>query len=254
MIASIDHLSYSTCRKIYRKGVDYAIATKLGKIDEPTTKALDVGTMAHAMVLGGDPYWIVSPFDNYRTAEARKWRDEQLASKALIISETEFDQAGKIADAIKRHPLAMRLIGKTRHEIELKADIDGVAKMLGYADCISDDRSVIADVKTTAQFDDFKYRIYKNDYDLQAAVYKLFGADDCQYYFIVAESVEPYRVQVFGTSEGFVERGRQKLDQALSEFVQFRERPGDNDLDRLNFNIGETEDLNLVEQLGDWSY
>lgn len=31
---NIDHLSYSTAKKIYRKGIDYALGTKLGLIEE----------------------------------------------------------------------------------------------------------------------------------------------------------------------------------------------------------------------------
>jgi len=69
----IHHLSYSTAKKIYRKGIDYALGTKLGLIEETFGKAADIGVMAHALVLGGEPEWVVSEFDNFRTKAAQEW-------------------------------------------------------------------------------------------------------------------------------------------------------------------------------------
>jgi hypothetical protein len=249
MANNIDHLSYSTAKKIYRKGIDYAMGTKLGLIDETYSKAVDIGTMAHAMVLGGDPQWVVSPYSNFRTKESQEWRDAQTVP---IITDTDFEQICKIADAVKSHPLVRQLITVCEKEQELTAKIDGV-KFLGYADGISPDRTILFDLKTTAQFDDFKYKAFRYDYDLQAAIYRFFGVKDCRYYFIAAESIAPYRVQVFGTSDTFIEHGDDKLFKVLQEFKAFRDRNCESDLERITFNIGETSSLDNVEELGDWS-
>ncbi len=245
---NIDHLSYSTAKKIYRKGIDYALGTKLGLIEETYGKAADIGTMAHALVLGGDPDWIVSPFDNFRTKAAQEWKAEQTQ---IIITEKEFQQIETIADAIKRHPLAAHLIDTCDLEQKLTATINGI-DFHGVADGISKDRQTLFDLKTTAQFDQFKYQAFKMDYDLQAAIYSLFG-NDAKFYFVVAETVAPYRVQIFGTAQEFIEGGNVKLQKAIEAFQGFRQRPGANDLERINFNVGETEDLNRVEELGDWA-
>ncbi len=245
---NIEHLSYSTCKKIYRKGIDYALATKLGLIDESYGKAADIGTMAHALVLGGDPDWIVSPYDNFRKKEAQEWKANQTK---IVITETEFKQIENIADAIKRHPLASQLIESCELEQKLTATINGI-EFVGYADGISNDRKTIFDLKTTGQFDMFRWSAFKNDFDLQASVYSLFG-DNAKYYFIVCETVVPFRVQIFGTSPEFIDNGNAKLQKAIDAFNTFRERPGKNDLERINFNIGETDILERVEMLGDWS-
>jgi hypothetical protein len=246
----IGHLSYSTAKKIYRKGIDYALGTKLGLIDETYGKAADLGTLAHALVLGGEPQWVVSEYAEFRTNEAKAWK---AAQTKMIIKEHEFDNIVKIADAIKGHPLAAQLIESCDLEQKLTAKIAGI-KFHGCADGISKDRSIIFDLKTTAQFDQFKgkYFAFNQDYDLQASVYRLFG-DNAKYYFIVAESVAPYRVQIFGTSEEFFENGDRKLQHAIDEFNTFRQRAGANDLERISFNVGETDILEKVEQLGDWS-
>lgn len=247
---NIDHLSYSTCKKILNKGVDYALGTKLGLIDETYGKAADIGTMAHALVLGGEPEWVVSPYSDFRTKEAKEWKAEQTK---IIIKESEFDTICAIADAIKAHPLAVELIELCNLEQRLDAEVEGI-KFLGYADGISADRKTIFDLKTTGQFDSFSGRWFaiQQDFDLQAAVYNLFG-DEPKYYFVVAESVAPFRVQIFGTSSEFIESGNNKLQRAIEEFNKFRNREGDNDKSRITFNIGELDDLNNVQELGDWS-
>jgi hypothetical protein len=245
---NIEHLSYSTCKKIYRKGIDYALGTKLGLIDETFGKAADLGIMIHAYILGGDPQWVESPYKNFRKKEAQEWRDSQTK---IILTRDEIEQIEKTGLAISRHPLAAELLNSCESEQKLTAKVEGV-EFLGYADGISKDRKTIFDLKTTAQFDAFKWQAFKNDFDLQASVYRLFG-DNADYFFIVAETVAPYRVQVFGTSEEFFENGNRKLQHAIEEFKMFRARPGDTDLERINFNVGETKDLTQVESLGDWS-
>lgn len=245
---NIEHLSYSTAKKIYRRGIDYALGTKLGLVDESYGKAADIGTMAHALVLGGEPDWVVSEFDNFRTKAAQEWKANQ---DKIVISETDFQQIVNIADAIKRHPLAAQLIESCDLEQMLKATINGI-EFHGCADGISKDRKTIFDLKTTGQFDMFRWQAFKNDYDLQASVYSLFG-DNAKYFFVVVETVQPFRVQIFGTSPEFIDNGNVKLQKAIESFNEFRQRPGANDLERITFNIGETDILEQVEELGDWS-
>lgn len=245
---NIEHLSYSTAKKIYRRGIDYALGTKLGLVDESYGKAADIGTMAHALVLGGEPDWVVSEYDNFRTKAAQEWKANQ---DKIVISETDFQQIVNIADAIKRHPLAAQLIDSCDLEQMLKATINGI-EFHGCADGISKDRKTIFDLKTTGQFDMFRWQAFKNDYDLQASVYSLFG-DNAKYFFVVVETVQPFRVQIFGTSPEFIDNGNVKLQKAIESFNEFRQRPGANDLERITFNIGETDILEQVEELGDWS-
>lgn len=245
---NIEHLSYSTCKRIYRRGVDYALGVKLNLIVEPSSKQADIGNLVHAELLENKLEYVMSPYKDFRTKEAREWRDSQTLP---ILTDSEAQQVTAVCDAVRAHPLADKLIGETEHEQQLTASINGI-DFLGYADGISKDRKIIFDLKTTSQFDQFKWTAFKNDYDLQASIYRLFG-DQPEFYFVVAETIHPFRVQIFGTSSEFLENGDNKLDQTLQAFREFRERPGDNDLERISFNVGATDDLSNVEQLGDWS-
>lgn len=245
---NVDHLSYSTAKKIYRRGIDYALGTKLGLIEETYGRAAELGTIIHALVLEDKADFIVSPYDDFRSKAAREWKAEQTDT---IVKPDELEVILGTAEAIRKHPLASQLIESCELEQKLTAKVEGI-DFVGYADGISKDRKVLFDLKTTAQFDQFKWQAFKNDFDLQASVYRLFG-DNADYYFIVAETVLPFRVQIFGASDEFYEGGNRKLQHAIEEFKKFRLREGTNGLERISFNVGETDVLEKVELLGDWS-
>lgn len=247
-IVDIDHLSYSTAKKIYRRGIDYALGTKLGLIEETYGRVAEIGSMIHELVLEDKADWILSPYDDFRSKAAKEWRAEQTQK---IVKPDEQETILETVAAIRKHPLAAQLISSCDLEQKLKATINEIS-FHGCADGISKDRKTIFDLKTTAQFDQFKWQAFKNDYDLQASIYSLFG-DNAKYFFIVAETVAPYRVQIFGTSPEFIDNGNEKLQKTIDAFKDFRTRAGKNDLERITFNIGETDVLEKVELLGDWS-
>lgn len=250
----IEHWSYSSAKEIYRKGIDYAVARKLGLVEKTFGKSVDIGKFIHAVLLGGEQEFVVSPYKDFRSKEAREWRDQQTLT---ILNEAEFDTITKVADRIKSHKLAFELLcgEKVKNEVELSAKIQG-KKWLGYADALklgeNGDFEYVADLKTTAKFDDLKREAFKNDYDLQAAVYHLITkTGDKPFYWIIAETVAPFRVGVAMASQEFEENGYRKLQSICEEIEKFDNRKGENDLEKLNFNQNETlDDLLLI---GDWS-
>lgn len=251
---NIDHWSYSSAKDILRKGIDYAVGVKLGIVEKTYGKTVDIGKLAHAHLLGGEQEFVVSPYNDFRTKEARIWRDEQALP---IISEEEFETITKIAERIKSHQLANDLIfgEAARREIELKAKIEGV-QWVGRADVlgINNDKIVdyILDVKTTAQFDDFKWTAKRNDYDLQVAIYSLIAnAQNKPFYWVIAETVAPYRVGVAVSASEFAESGYRKLETICAEIRKFNDRAGASDLEKINFNLNKSMDELLV--IGDWS-
>lgn len=250
---NINHFSYSMAKNIYRKGIDYAVALKLGVIEKPASKALDLGKLVHAHLLGGEQEFVVKQYPDYRTKEAREWRDAQTLP---IIDEAEFETICTIADRVKSHPLASKLLlgENTHHEVKLKAKIEG-KEWVGYADTLGVTNGEVkygVDLKTTAQFDDFKWTSGRNDYDLQAAVYSLIAKiESKEFFWIIAETVAPYRVGVAMASPEFVDSGFQKLERVAAEIKAFDKREGATDRDKLNFNLNQTMDDVLI--LGDWS-
>lgn len=243
--------SYSSMKKILDSGIDYAVAAKRGMVEPPSGKFIDLGQLAHMLVLGGDDTFAICEYDDFRTKAAREWRDEQMALGKNIITKDMFSQVESIVKNIENHPHSKDfLFGENvKHEQELFAKTGEGIDLRGKADVIklNEDSLIITDIKTTAQFDKFFKSASWNHYDLQAAVYSLIGASYMKvdpsmvnYYFCVAETVAPYRVQYYHASLEFVESGERKLRNCIDAIVSF----GDKDP---NFLI---ED---IRELGDWS-
>ena len=243
--------SYSQMKLILDSGIDYAVAAKRGMLPAPTSAAIDLGELAHMFVLGGDAEaFIVTPYSDFRTKEAREWKNEQIDAGKIIVTKGQYEAIARIVDNIENHPMSKKLLESedVKHEIEMYATAEGV-KLRGKADAIlfSGDAITITDIKTTAQFDEWKYKSMRRHYDLQAATYSLIGAASqkinpalVNFYFCVVETVAPYRVQYHHASAEFLEHGETKLANCLAEINKFGDKEP-------NFLIDE------INELGDFS-
>lgn len=249
--------SYSQMKVILDSGIDYAVAKKNGLLPAPDSKAIDIGSLVHQFILGGDEQYVVSPYDNYRTKESQDWKKEQIAKGKIILTEAEEAMIGEIAENIKNHPYSKEYIfGKgIQHEVEMDAVLAGIP-VRGKADALKigkgRDHITVLDLKTTAQFDAFKYRVFRNHYDLQCATYSVIAAatqgrnlqsdmDFVDYVFCVAETVPPYRVQYMKVNQEFVNHGIDKLNTCLTAIKEFGDK-------KPNFLLEE------IVELGDLSY
>lgn len=244
--------SYSSLKHILDSGIDYAVACRKGIVPSPSSKFIDLGQLVHQMVLGGDETFVLSPFDSFRTKEAQQWRDNQIANDKIIITGELQESAEQVVANIKNHPHSKKyLFGKgVKHEQEMFAKTSDGVDLRGKADAIKivdKDALIITDLKTTAQFDKFVKSAYWSHYDLQAAVYTLISASYLKvhpslinYYFCVAETVAPYRVQYVHAGMEFVEAGERKLRICIDEVLKFGDREP-------NFLLEE------IKELGDWS-
>lgn len=228
--------SYSQMKTILDSGIDYAVAKKQGKIPGPKSPAIDLGQLAHMMVLGGPDQFALSEWPDYRSKAAREWRDSQEEQGKIVISQAQWNDIEQIVTNIEAHPHFKEYLGKgdkAFNELELYATADGV-KLRGKADYLrklDSEGLIITDLKTTAQFDSWNRKAYYSHYDLQAAVYSLLGTaalnakpELTNYYFCVAETVPPYRVQFMHTSLEFIESGERKLRKCIDEIKQFGDR------------------------------
>jgi len=239
--------SYSQMKVILDSGIDYAVAKKRGMLPEPSSSAIDLGQLIHQRVLGGDDEFVLSSYDNYRTKEARAWRDEQIANGKIVISKTDAENANLAVGNVISHPHTSEyLVGdNAKHEVELYAKTADGVDIRGKADAIiygeNGKPRIICDIKTTSQFDKFFRSAYSHHYDLQAAVYTMIaGTDMVNYYFCVVETVAPYRVQYMHASLEFMESGERKFRRCIDEILAFGDKEPD-------FKLTE------VKELGDYS-
>lgn len=243
--------SYSSMKKIIDSGIDYAVAAKNGELGEPASSAIDLGQLAHMLVLGGEDTFAISEFPDFRTKAAREWRDAQIANGKNIITQEQFNSVTQIVKNIEDHPHSKTYLygDDVKYEQEMFAKTPEGVDLRGKADAIklNGDATVVVDLKTTGQFDKFKKSASWNHYDLQAATYSLLAASiqnvnpsKVKYMFCVAETVAPFRVQWFLANIDFLEAGERKLRRCIDAIAEFGDKTP-------NFLIEE------IEELGDWS-
>jgi hypothetical protein len=69
--------------------------------DRETTVARRMGDLVHRLALGKGKDYVVSPHDEFRTKEAKAWRDEQRAAGVAIVKQAELDKANEMAARIR---------------------------------------------------------------------------------------------------------------------------------------------------------
>ena len=186
---------------------------------EPTP-ALLFGQVFHKMLLEPDTFeeeFVAAPGVNRRTKEGKQIL-ENFASKhenQKIIPAEMFDQEKEMCDAIKREPLAGKLLkGKAEFPFFWKDDMTG-EDCTCRVDVLNTEYSqpIIVDVKSTADAstESFIRSAINYGYDFQAAMYsegveKNIGKKPL-FVFIAVEKDPPFSVNILQADELMLRRG-----------------------------------------------
>jgi len=76
--------------------------------ESPKKQHFTIGKAAHAMILEGElpaDQFVASPYDAFRTNEAKAWRDDQLASGLEILKEGDLAAIGDMHRALAADPM-----------------------------------------------------------------------------------------------------------------------------------------------------
>lgn len=186
------------------------------RIVEPPTAAMVIGSALHARVLEPHLYddeYVVAPEGiDRRTKEGKlRWADfEAEADGKTVLKAEDAAQIEAMARAVHKHPAAsaiLRLPGKCEQSYFWTDETSGEACKC-RPDWHSDDRRLIADVKTTddASPRGFMRSVIKYRYHVQAAFYSQgIGAE--QFLFIAVEKKPPFAVAVYATPPELLEKG-----------------------------------------------
>lgn len=145
------------------------------RYEDESTKALDIGKAAHALVLGEpnfNAHFIVSPHDEFRTKEAREWRDAQ---SRTVLKEKDFEAVTAMARAQRESAAVMMAFenGKPEQSLIWKDAETGVW-LKSRPDWLPDDPSgrFICDYKTALTIEPRKLSAdaFKFGYHIQAAL------------------------------------------------------------------------------------
>jgi hypothetical protein len=184
----------------------------------------DIGTAAHALVLGvGMDRIYVAPFDDWRTKAARLEQETARADGLVPILPADWLKVCDMADELSAHKLAMELLSEGDAEVSAYAldEPTGVMRRARF-DWLGS--TVLSDYKTAASAEPaaFASAAARFGYHMQDAWYtdlaRDLGHPAAAFAFIVQEKEPPYLVTVVELDDEAVALGRAKNRQALERF------------------------------------
>lgn len=201
-----------------------------------TSAALDFGKVAHRLVLGDGDSFTVSPFESFRTAEAKAWKAEQEAAGLVVISADDHARAQAMAKAVTEHPWAGRLFtdGKPEQSLYWTDPETGVACRARYdwlRTIREGRRLIIPDYKSARSANPLVFAKASADfgYYISAAFYvraaKVLGLDpDPAFVLVAQEKTPPYLVTVAEFSADDMELGEALVRKGLRIYADCLER------------------------------
>lgn len=202
--------------------------------EETTTKALDVGRAAHALVLGEPEfakYFAVLPFDSLRTKEAKAWADKMVEEGKTVIRDTDLTLIQRMATAVKRSPQVARAFVKGRSEMSLiwRLLINGtVIWVKSRPDWLPDDpaNGWILDFKAHADIEPGKFGrdAFGFNYHLQAAmqrqgVREVFGIEPLGVAHVAQEKAPPFLAELRIFRPTALDHGQNLFNRAIVRFA-----------------------------------
>lgn len=214
-------LSYSGMKVLLNETPLDFITPKERKSDE-----MSFGTIVHKMALGKGGEFAVSPFDDYRTKDARAWRDDCTANGVIPIKADKFADANAMATIIRER--IKRALDGADYMTEVPMFWqEGGTWFSAMMDVWCPERRMALDPKTTGNIHDFQREITKFGYHIQATLYprgldRIFPDHAGRHRFkIMPIATEaPYNSRLISISEGWRAGAEMDIDRAIRIFRQ----------------------------------
>ncbi len=231
MVAEDGTVHFSDLKRIADSGRQY-----LHGLSEPRdpTRAMLVGSGVHFMVLGPRPGAEVLRFDgDKRTGKA--WAEMRAACPAAdILTNPEWEEAERIAEAVRSDPVAREFLDGARFEVPLAWSDGDMKCSTSGVDIIQPGR--IGDLKTTntTAVEAWKRQAFNFSYHCQMAWYRrgcvANGIDVSRGMFLLGVDVKPpHEVVVLEMSEELIDLAERTLSlwvERLKVYMSSRQFPG----------------------------
>jgi hypothetical protein len=157
----------------------------------------------------------ISPYDSYRTKEAREWRDAQLAAKLILATKEDVELAQQAAKMLTETCKASAdIFAKSKSQVIIAGRVLGV-KCKGLVDLAPEGEDFLADLKTINDFsaEGFAKAVSNFGYHVQAGMYlnlwnAMFPNDQrTRFKFVWQESEAPFETCVTELSPPDIEAG-----------------------------------------------
>lgn len=157
----------------------------------------------------------ISPYDSYRTKEARDWRDAQLAAKLILATKEDVELAKQAAKMLTETCKASAdIFAKSKSQVIIAGRVLDV-KCKGLVDLAPEGEDFLADLKTINDFsaEGFAKAVSNFGYHVQAGMYlnlwnAMFPNDQrTRFKFVWQESEAPFETCVTELSPPDIEAG-----------------------------------------------
>ena len=193
---------------------------------EPATDAMDIGSVAHKRILGvGSDIRIVDARD-WRMKGARAHRDQCRADGLAVIHRGQLAGTGAMARAVRKHPLAARVLAGAVKEVSgwWVDDETGVCCRMRI-DALHP-RAVV-DVKTTTAVTPDEWvrsHVARYGYHIQAAWYldghEAITRQRLPFLWIIVRSSPPHDVWVVDLTDVDIDLGRERAREARALYAE----------------------------------
>lgn len=195
--------------------------------------AFAVGRLAHKLLLEGrdglnDEFAIrPSCWDDWRTKEAKVWRDEQVLAGKTVVTEDDLVDVIGMAESLARHPLVKQgiLDGAVERSLIWKDAETGVW-IKSRPDVIPNASGIVADLKTTASVSDesLAKTLGSFGYHVQAALVGMameavLDRPMEEFALVWVEKADPFCVRVTTLTGADLDRGRNQVRASLRVFA-----------------------------------
>jgi hypothetical protein len=194
-----------------------------------TTDKMAFGSLVHALCLTPElveAQYVMAPFDDFRTKEARAWRDEQVDTGKSVVKETDWHRAEDIKEAVMESQYVWSL-GACCYEVAAFAQIGGTV-VSGMVDFLPHSGEALVDLKTTSTIGDvgnLTKLVMNMGYHWQAALYldlvNACGEKQYEHFeFLFVEDQAPHEIAVVRLSPRFIELGRIGYMNAIAKWQE----------------------------------
>lgn len=210
------------------------------------TAAMYRGSLVHRLALDKGKDFVISPYDAYRSGEAKAWRADVEASGRMPVKQAAFDEAEEMAARVRPHILQAcrgeaydtEVVIAWEEVVELTPSLHVGIWCRAMLDVWCPALGLALDVKTCAAADDDACdKAFSNGYAVQDAWY-LRGINAlaeqtekgrARFGFLFVESEAPYLARDVSASEGYRHAANMMIDRALWLFargIHTKEWPG----------------------------
>jgi hypothetical protein len=192
--------------------------------------AMKIGSLLDHRILGSDYLYTTSPFDDFRTKEARAWRDEQDHRGVTVFKQEEIERVNCMVDSLRAHPMAMRFLTKGTPQKVVIAPYESpggkTCDRKGMIDWTPAEIPVLVDLKKTRNASPFGFSRQVMDlcYHAQAAYYldlwKHTFMETRGWVWVCVEDMAPYAVAVYSAAPDMLDAGDKLWRSWLNQWLE----------------------------------